>query len=191
MNINMKKILAAVLAVLTLAFCLVSCGSTSEPTATEATTGAPGTATSEWDRATKKWIANTALSFELRVKSDENLAFESVDNDQGLVFGMSDGKTVTILIQGLDYENTFDAMVRYFSQKPHEKVSVGRDTKTIIAVYDSENVEIVSKLSDNECLTTTAPDVETAKALFSLVMIKVEGVDFTPLDMSDTFDEVG
>ena len=96
---------------------------------------------------------------------------------------------LALLILGLDYEDTFDALIMFFKGKNPEKLSVGKSSQTIIVVYDAENVEICSKLDDNHCLTTKAPDLETAEAFFSNVMIKVEGGDYTALDLSEDFEE--
>lgn len=177
---KITRILAALVLAATVV-CLCACESEAEQSTS---TSAETTDATAW------WKANTDISFELCVKSGENLTFESVDGDQGLILTMSDGKSVYILVEGLDYNDQFDAMIQYFLHKSHEKLSVGKNTKTIIMVYDSKNVEIVSKLSDMRCLTTTAPDIETAKKLFSMVMIRVEGADYEPLDLSDDFYEV-
>ena len=115
--------------------------------------------------------------------------FEDYSVSFNRLFKTDDGNTVSLLIQGLDYEASFDDMLSYFKSKNPEKLSVGKSSQTIIVVYDAENVEICSKLDDLYCLTTKAPDLETAEAFFSNVMIKVEGGDYTALDLSEDFEE--
>ena len=145
---------------------------------------------SERDGATAKWVSSTLLRFELRVKPGFKYEMEPFEDNHGCKFRSSDGKEISILVQGLDYEKSFDSLVAYFKSLDPEKLLVGKTSKTVIAVYNSEETEICSKLSDMECLTIKTSDVETADEFFSSVKIKVEGVDYSPLDLSEIFDEI-
>ena len=157
---------------------------TDVPEETEATTAT----VSEWDGAILRWDPQTVLRFELRVKP--GFVYElTPDDDCGCTFETGDG-TLYAVVQGMDYENTFEMLINYFKSCRPEKLSVGENTMTIIVVYDSDRAEICSKLSDTFCLTVKAADVETAERFFSTVMIQVEGEDYSPLDKSDVFDEL-
>ena len=145
---------------------------------------------SDWNRATMKWVSGTLLNVELRVKSGFEYEMEPFEDNHGCKFRTSDGKEVSILVQGLDYEKSFDSLVAYFRSLNPEKLLVGKVSKTIISVYNSEETEICSKLSDMECLTIKTSDVETADDFFSTVMIRVERKDYSPLDLSEEFDEI-
>ncbi|MBO4216559.1 MAG: hypothetical protein J5940_01290, partial [Clostridia bacterium] len=107
---------------------------------------------SDWDRATTIWNAGTELRFELRVKPGFEYELMPDEDNLGCAF-THDGKTVHILIQGMDYENTFETLVMFFKSLHPEKLSVGENTKTIIAVYDGSETEICSKITDMHCLT--------------------------------------
>ena len=161
-------------------------------TATTATTAEPEPPEpiSEWDSATIRWRANTALSFELRVKAGFEYDLSPDSNNQGCTFTLPDGKTIYIVVQGFNYEASFESLVAYFDGKDPERLSVGKESMTIVTEYDSYNTEIVSKLSDIECLTTLVSDVETADEFFSSVMIRVDGEDYSPLDLDEDFYEV-
>ena len=158
-------------------------------TATTATTAEPEPPEpiSEWDSATIRWRANTALSFELRVKAGFEYDLSPDSNNQGCTFTSPDGKTIYIVVQGFNYEASFESLVAYFDGKDPERLSVGKESMTIVTEYDSYNTEIVSKLSDIECLTTLVSDVETADEFFSSVMIRVDGADYSPLDLDEDF----
>ena len=153
---------------------------TSEPVETE----------NDWDKATQKWVPNTALEFELRVRPGHEYEIEQHENNQGCLFRTSDGKEVYILVQGLDYKESFDALIAYFKSNQPEKLTVGKTSKTVIVEYDRNQTEIVSKLGEKECLTTKTSDVKTAEEFFSSVMIKVAGKDILPLDLSEKYDEI-
>ena len=190
---NGKKIIIKLLAMLAVAALLVCCCAcqqqgeiSSEPASSASSEPEP---VSDWDAATVRWTAGTELKFELRVKPGIGYTADPQGYD-GCLFKTDDGNTVSLLIQGLDYEASFDDMLSYFKSKNPEKLSVGKSSQTIIVVYDAENVEICSKLDDLYCLTTKAPDFETAEAFFSNVMIKVEGGDYTALDLSEDFEEM-
>ena len=191
----MKKIMTGAIALLAAAVLLLCCCAcrqqgeiSSEPASSESSASSEPEPVSDWDAATVRWTAGTDLKFELRVRPGVGYTAEPQEHDS-CVFETDGGKTVDLIIQGLDYENTFDALISFFKGKNPEKLSVGKSSQTIIIVYDAENVEICSKLSDERCLTTKAPDLETAEAFFSNVMLKVEGEDYTALDLSEDFEE--
>ena len=142
---------------------------------------------SEWDKATNIWKAETGVSLELRVKDGVNYEL-TPGEDLLCTFRMEDGRVVTLHVQGLDYKNSFEAMVEFFNSKHPEKISVGKNSQLIIVEYDHDQTEIVAKINDMLCLTVIAQDAATAEAFFSDVMIRVDGNDFTPLDMNDEFE---
>ena len=192
----MKTVITRIIALFAVAALLLCCCAcqqqgeiSSEPASSESSASSEPEPVSDWDAATVIWTSGTLLMFELRVKPGIGYTADPQGYD-GCLFKTDDGNTVSLLIQGLDYEDTFDALIMFFKGKNPEKLSVGKSSQTIIVVYDAENVEICSKLGDNHCLTTKAPDLETAEAFFSNVMIKVEGGDYTALDLSEDFEEM-
>ncbi|MBR0302649.1 MAG: hypothetical protein IJQ80_02255, partial [Clostridia bacterium] len=102
-----------------------------------------------------------------------------------------DGGEIHVLIQGMDYENTFDQLISYFKSSGLMRLAVGKDTQNVIAVHSADETEICSKITDMLCLTTTASDVDSAEEFFSRVMIRVEDEEYSPLDPDEEYDEIG
>ncbi|MBQ7669377.1 MAG: hypothetical protein IJS45_01505 [Clostridia bacterium] len=142
---------------------------------------------SDWDKATLIWVSNTDISFELRVKPGFEYDLKPNEDNSGCTFTESDGKSVDLIVQGLDYEASFDQMILYLKSLDPEKLSAGKESKTIIAVYNAGETEIILKISDVRCLTAKAVDAETAEEFFSNVMIRVNGEDYLPPVLSEEF----
>ena len=204
----MKKFLLLIVAltiVIFLVFCLFSCGCSNEkaeekPEETQIVTEAEETQPrpDDWDGATQIWVANTDLSFELRVRPGYEYSLEpfgDVENqvlyeNLGCVFTSPDGTEVSIHVQGLDYEKSFDSMIEFFKHSDTEKIYVGKESKTIIAVHVQNGTETLFKLGDFNCLTVIAQSEEDAEAFFGTVMIKVEGEEWSPLELVGDLKEV-
>ena len=71
-----------------------------------------------------------------------------------------------------------------------EKIYVGKESKTIIAVHVQNGTETLFKLGDFNCLTVIAQSEEDAEAFFGTVMIKVEGEEWSPLELVGDLKEV-
>ncbi|MBO4584957.1 MAG: hypothetical protein J5756_07855, partial [Clostridia bacterium] len=108
---NGKKIIIKLLAMLAVAALLVCCcacqqqGEISSESASSASSEPEPV--SDWDAATVRWTAGTLLTFELRVKPGIGYTADPQGYD-GCLFKTDDGNTVSLLIQGLDYEASFD-----------------------------------------------------------------------------------
>lgn len=181
----------AMLAAAALLLCCCACQqegeNSAEPSSSASSESSP--ALTEWDVSTVRWTAGTDLKFEVRVRDGVGYWTDPQDHDC-CIFKLGYGKTVSLQIQGLDYENSFDEMISYFRSLNPAKLSVGKTWQTIIAVRNAENVEICSKLTDERCLTTKSSDLETAEEFFSNVMIKVEDEFYTALDPNEEFEEI-
>ena len=119
---KITRILAALVLAATVV-CLCACESEAEQSTS---TSAETTDATAW------WKANTDISFELCVKSGENLTFESVDGDQGLILTMSDGKSVYILVAkifGNDHTDIKVFFVKTLRQGSHNVCKTSRLNK--------------------------------------------------------------
>ena len=166
-----------------------ACGSVNKNTVDPEKSEEPETL-SEWDSAQRIWVPDTELDFELRVRPDYE--YESVPDEDnlGCTFRTDDGKEIHILVQGMDYENTFDQLIGYFKSTSPESLSAGKESQTVIVKHSSDETEICSKITDMLCLTTRAKDSRAAEEFFSRVMIRVEGEDYIPLDPDEDFDVI-
>ena len=195
----MKNKLILTTVITALIFCLFACGRDSgKENAAERTTEAEQIETGsietvhtdEWESATQIWVAGTELGFELRVKPYIEYEMIPDEDNIGCTFKADDGKEVHILIQGLDYENTFDQLISYFNTIFPESLSVGKESQNVIVKHSADKTELVSKLDGMTCLTTIAPDIESAEDFFSTVMIRVEGEDYSPFDPGESYDDI-
>ncbi len=179
---------AALLILTALLISLCACAGGQNATETEA----PAETGDDWDRATKIWVANTEPSFELRVRPGNfyDLTPDEDEDNQGCFLLADNGNSFHLLVQGLDYEKDFDVMVEYFKGKNPQKLSVGKETKAIITVYDEENIEIVCRLDGMTCLTIIAPDQEAVEDLLAGVMLRFDGEDYTALVKNEKYEKI-
>ena len=190
---------AVLLAIMPLSIMLTGCGGNNkvQDTETQATTTTSKieetekiTETAdEWESATLIWAPGTLLQFELRVKPGYAYELSPQKEDHSCTFTSPDGKSIKLLVEGLNYSESFEAMINYFTHKNTEKVLVGKKTSNIITTWNSSETEAVLKLSDTECLTVLAEDTDSMKAFFSTVIIKVNDSVFTPLDESEEYEQ--
>ena len=140
----------------------------------------------KWERSGIRWKPETALDFELRVKP--GFEYELIKGDYDKCdFKTADGVTVSLIIQGLDYAADFEKLIEYYKTSGAEKISVGKNSKTIVTVR-SGGAETVSKLTDNDCLTAKGTDEQTIAAFFDSVIIKVNGEFLNPYDENDRYE---
>ena len=191
---KLKKIAAALL-IAALAVCCCACGAktpsapSSEPNVSSSEPSVSSSEPGEWEKAEVRWISGTEPPVELRVRSGAAYSTAPGGYDS-CVFTTVDGKTVDVRIEGLDYENGFDALVGFMKSKAPEKLTVGKLSKTVIAVYNAEETEICAKLTDKRCLTVKTSDVETAAAFFSNLMIEVDGAALPTPDLNEEAEEI-
>lgn len=184
-----RKIIALLSFIVIFSICICSCNNTDIVT-DSAEESATEPDMSEWDRATLIWISNTDIDFELRVRPGVEYTLVPDDDNAGCTFKTDDGSAIYLTVQGLDYENSFEQMILYFKSLGPEKLSVGKKSSAIITVFTATETEIVYKLSDVRCLTTKAISTAVADEFFSNVMIRVNGEDYSPLDLSEEFEAV-
>ena len=149
--------------------------------------GAEAKTKAEWDKSELRWVPGTALDFELRVRP--GFEYELVQgNYDRCDFKAVGGTVVSLVIQGLDYGADFENLIRFYKTSGAEKVSIGKNTQTVIAVWNSSSTETVSKLTGIYCLTAQGSDEQTIAAFFDSVIIKVNGGFFTPYDARDLYE---
>ena len=136
-----------------------------------------------------KWVPGTAVEFELGVKPDIEYSLTPQDHDK-CTFVDKNGAEIHLEIQGLDYETAFDQLVTFFKLQKPQSLLVGKQSKTVIVRYNDNETEIVSKLTEEECLTAKGQNQKTIEDFYSTVMIKVFGKDYTPIDSEDEFEEI-
>lgn len=184
---TLKKISAALL-IAALAVCCCACG-VKAPSAPSSEPDVSSSEPGEWEKAEVRWISGTEPPVELRVRYGAAYSAAPGGYDS-CVFTTEDGKTVDVRIDGLDYENDFDALVGFMKSKAPEKLTVGKISKTVIAVYNAEETEICAKLTGVRCLTVKTSDVETAAAFFSNLMIEVDGAALPAPDLNEEAEEI-
>ena len=136
---TLKKISAALL-IAALAVCCCACGAKA-PSAPSSEPDVSSSEPGEWEKAEVRWISGTEPPVELRIRYGAAYSAAPGGYDS-CVFTTVDGKTVDVRIEGLDYENGFDALVGFMKSKAPEKLTVGKLSKTVIAVYNAEETEI-------------------------------------------------
>ena len=184
---TLKKIAAALL-IAALAVCCCACGAKT-PSAPSSEPNVSSSEPGEWEKADVRWSSGTEPPVELRIRS--GAAYSAApDSYDSCAFTTENGKTVNVRIDGLDYENDFDALVGFMKSKAPEKLTVGKLSKTVIAVYKAEETEICAKLTDMRCLTVKTSDVETAAAFFSNLMIEVDGAALPTPDLNEEAEEI-
>ena len=177
------------------ALVLCACGSEKESVQTETPDADPVTETeipeteriSDWDSADVIWRPNVDIDFELRVRPGENFVKEPVE-DFSCNFISQDGETVFLSVDGLYYNNDYEAMIGFFKSKAPEKLLEGKTSMTLVEVYDENSTEVVSKLSEIRCLTSKGRDLETLREFFSKVIIRVEGTDYIPIPQDEEYE---
>ncbi len=160
---------------------------TSHPTETETETP-----TSAWDKATVIWtstMSGNGMKFELRVKPGVNYTIVEHEEYYLCTLVAEDGKTVNIDLSGLIYETDLENLIGFFKQKNPQKLSIGKESETIITVYNPNETEAVFKLSDTDCLTVLGTDIETIADMLKNVMMKTGEKDYTVPDLNEEFEE--
>ncbi len=182
--------LTAIAALITvLAAVLSGCGGDpgTQYSGTEQTTE---TLQSEPDKETAIWsstMSGSGMTFELRVNPGVNYKLEQQEN-YNCTLVAEDGKTVKIDLSGLIYETDLERLILFFKQKNPEKVLLGKESETIIAVYGPTETEAVFKLSGKDCLTVLGTDIETIRDMLKNVTIKTGENYYTVPDSNEEFE---
>ena len=158
-------------------------------TDTETETEAPA---SDPDKAAAIWtstMSGSGMTFELRVKPGVDYTIIEHEEYYLCTLAAKDGKTVTIYLTGLYYETKFEEMIGFLKQNDPEILSVGKESKTIIAVYDPTKTEAVFKLSDTDCITVVGTDIETIREMLRNVTMKTGENDYTVPDPNEEFED--
>jgi len=140
-----------------------------------------------WNESAVRWKYDSSVKLEIRVKPGVNYTIED-KKDDSCVIRLENGQTVSVEIWGLDYVNDFENMIGFFKSRNPEKVMVGKKTNVIVTAYDSTRTEVVSKLTDMLCLTTTGQDADTISHVFDNCLIRLNGKDYCPLDINEIFE---
>ena len=186
----------SVLLIISFIICFCACnGKTEAPETIKAEktqdsnlTSTPVETESEWDRSTIVFEVDTTVKFELHVKEGFSYSLENFDEGTGCIFSTSDGKPVSVHVQGFEYGKDYDNLVNFMKSLNPEKLKTGKTSKAIFAVYNSEKTEICTKITDSLCLTLIGENVDAIGSFLKTVMLRVDGNEYIPYDLSEEFD---